>query len=196
MKQCQAETNSSRRCRNAAKEGDRFCGRHGGVDGKRVAATGLGALLGHLVAPGIGGLIGGLAANLLDRAIVSEVERKKVYCAFDFDHDRQLKGLFIGQSKHSKSPFEVVDHSLLEAAPEARWKQHARDAIVDCDLVVILLGPHTHRAPGVRAEVAMARELGVRSVQLRRSWDRTSTPVPQGGRVIDWTWDNLKRELS
>lgn len=197
MKQCQGETAAGRRCRNRAKDGGRFCGHHGGLDGKRMLATGAGLIVGSLLAPGIGVPVAvGALANLIDRLIVSDAEKKKVFCSFDFEHDRQRKTLFVGQSKNEKSPFSIYDHSLQEAAPERQWKQHAREAMKHCDLVVILLGPYTHRAPGVLAEVAMARELGVRSIQVRRSWDRTSQPVPGGGRVVDWNWDVLRRELS
>lgn len=197
MKQCNGDTTSGRRCRNPAKEGGRFCGHHGGLDGKRGLAMGIGAFLGNLLIPGLGGVVGGaLAGNLVDRAVVSEPEKKKAYCAFDFHHDKGQKNRFIGQSKMSKSPFEVYDHSLLEAAPEREWKLHALAAIDECDIVVVLIGVHTHRAPGVIAEVKMARQLGVPTVQLRRRGDRVSKPVDGGGRMVDWTWENLRRVLS
>lgn len=197
MKQCQGKTTSGRRCRHRAKTGGRFCGHHDGFDLARTAATLVGAAVGNALAPGLGGVFfGGAFTNLIDRAVTSEPEKKKVYCAFDFEHDRRRKGLFIGQSKNRKSPFEVYDHSLLEAAPEREWKRHAQAAIKECDLLVVLLGPETHRAPGVLAEVAIARRLGVRSIQLRRQGDYWSQPVHRGGRVVDWTWDNLARELA
>ena len=47
--------------------------------------------------------------------------KKRVYVCFEYDKDRTLKHLLIGQSRHAESLFEVFDHSLKEAAPEKDW---------------------------------------------------------------------------
>ena len=44
--------------------------------------------------------------------------KKPAFISFDFDNDRVLKEFIIGQSKLANSPFEVIDHSLKEAAPK------------------------------------------------------------------------------
>jgi hypothetical protein len=44
--------------------------------------------------------------------------KKKVFVSFDFDNDKVLKDFIIGQAKLDDSPFEVIDFSLKEAAPE------------------------------------------------------------------------------
>ena len=46
------------------------------------------------------------------------VAKKPVFVSFDFDNDKNLKELLVGQSRNDDSPFEVIDHSLKEAAPE------------------------------------------------------------------------------
>ncbi|WP_337242154.1 TIR domain-containing protein, partial [Proteus faecis] len=84
----------------------------------------------------------------------------RVFVSFDFDNDQQLKHLLIGQTRRKDLPFSVVDGSLKEAAPEPRWKEAALREIRRCDVVVVLLGRYTHKAPGVLAEVAMARAEG------------------------------------
>jgi hypothetical protein len=68
--------------------------------------------------------------------------------------------------------------------------------LMSCDLVVVLLGKYTHKAPGVRTEVQLAKKLGVPSTQLRCIGDSVSRSVLGGGRVVTWTWSNLERELS
>jgi len=124
------------------------------------------------------------------------MKRKKIFISFDFDKDRQLKELLIGQSRHPESPFEVLDHSLREAAPEKDWEVRARDRIRLADKVIVLLGPSTHRAPGVLKEIKIARELGKKVVQVIGHKDRAHKRVPGGGVLYRWTWDNLKKILS
>jgi hypothetical protein len=36
----------------------------------------------------------------------------RVFTAFDYDHDEQLKNLPIGQSRHPDTPFELCDWSV------------------------------------------------------------------------------------
>ena len=50
---------------------------------------------------------------------MSQKSKKAVFVSFDFDNDRVLKDFIVGQSRLDDSPFEVIDHSLKEAAPES-----------------------------------------------------------------------------
>ena len=123
------------------------------------------------------------------------MKRKKVYVSFDFDEDKALKDLLIGQSKNHESPFEVTDHSLKEAPPEIGWEDKARRQILHADRVIVLIGPNTHRAPGVLKEVRIARELGKKIVQVIGHKDGMHKRVPGAGVLYKWTWDNLKKIL-
>lgn len=75
--------------------------------------------------------------------------KKRVFVSFDFDNDKILKDFFIGQAKLPDSPFEVFDTSLKEAAPLKTWEDKARAAIKRSQLVIVMVGPKTHKAPGV-----------------------------------------------
>lgn len=55
--------------------------------------------------------------------------KKRVFISFDFDNDRVLRDFMLGQARLPDSPFEVIDHSLKEAAPERNWEVKARAAI-------------------------------------------------------------------
>lgn len=199
MRRCEASTKSGRQCLNAARLGSDFCRTHDGEmsDGS-VAAAAIGALVGHAVLPGIGGaLLGGATASIARQFFrESRVSKKKVFVSFDFDNDRVLKDFIIGQARLADSPFEVIDHSLKEAAPEPDWPKKARAAIKRSELVLVVVGPKTHKAQGVLKEVAMAREEGVPIVQIIGYKDGNYTPVPNAGRLYSWNWDNLKRLLS
>jgi hypothetical protein len=122
--------------------------------------------------------------------------KKPVFVSFDFDNDRSLKDFIIGQSRHADSPFEVIDHSLKEAAPERDWKDKARRAIRRSEIVVVMVGPKTHSAPGVLAEVAIAREEGKKIVQIIGYRDGVYNAVPNAGRLYAWSWENLKKLLA
>lgn len=122
--------------------------------------------------------------------------KKRVFVSFDFDNDKTLKDFMIGQSRLADSPFEVIDHSLKEAAPERDWQTKARAAIARSDIVLVMVGPKTHRAGGVLKEVQMARDLEKPIVQIIGYKDGNYTAVPNAGRLYQWNWDNLKNLLS
>ncbi len=121
--------------------------------------------------------------------------KKRVFVSFDFDNDKALKDLIIGQARLPDSPFEVIDTSLKEAAPMKTWEDKAWAAIRRSDIVLVMVGPNTHRAPGVLKEVQMAREERVPIVQVISYRDKNYTPVPNAGQLYAWNWDNLKNLL-
>lgn len=122
--------------------------------------------------------------------------KKPVFVSFDFENDKVLKEFIIGQSKHPNSPFEVIDHSLKEEAPEREWADKARRAIKRSEIMLVMVGPKTHKAPGVIKEVAMARAENRKIVQIIGYKDGQYTAVPNAGRLYAWNWDNLKALLA
>lgn len=199
MPQCQAHTKGGRRCLNFARHRSSFCSRHS-ANTEPVKPIGaiVGAIVGHAIAPGLGGLILGALAGDSTRKFLGEwqMTKKRVFVSFDFDNDRVLKDFIIGQARLTDSPFEVIDHSLKEAAPERDWEAKARTAIRRSEIVIVMVGSETHRAPGVLKEIAMAREANVKIVQLIGYRDGNPTPVPNAGRLYAWNWANLKNLLT
>lgn len=199
MPLCSAQTVGGRRCLNAARPGERYCSKHedrfdltaGSV---MVAASTVGAAL----LPGPGLLIGA-AAGIIGNHLLKEAEmarKKRVFVSFDFDNDRVLKEFLIGQSRLPDSPFEIIDCSLKEAAPMKTWEDKARRAIKGSDLVIVIVGDRTFKAPGVLKEVAMAREEDIRIIQMIGRKDADYRAVPDAGRLYAWSWENLKKLLS
>lgn len=122
--------------------------------------------------------------------------KKRVFISFQHDTDKSLKDLLIGQSHNEDSPFEVIDGSLKEAAPENDWEEKAEERIKKADVVLVMLGVTTHRATGVAKEVAIARRLNKKIVQIIGHKDGKCKRVLGAGRLYCWTWDNLKKILS
>ena len=123
--------------------------------------------------------------------------KTKIFVSYDFDHDKTLYDFIIGQANLSGSPFAVSDHSLKEAAPERDWQIKARAAIKRADKFIVMLGPKTRYASGVKKEVAIATELKKTKFQIigyrdgSRDW-----AVPGAGLTFDWKWDNLQKMLA
>ena len=96
--------------------------------------------------------------------------KKRVFISFDYDNDLQLKEGLVGQARMDDSPFEIVDFSLKESEPQAQWLKRAKEAIARSEVVIVMLGSRTSRAPGVAKEVAVA-------IELRK---RVSSCAPRG----------------
>ena len=122
--------------------------------------------------------------------------KKRVFVSFDFDNDKILKDFIIGQSNLSDSPFEVIDTSMKEAAPEKDWPDRAETKIKNSDMVLVMVGPKTYKAPGVLKEVSLARKWKKPIAQVIGYKDGNYKPVPDAGRLYSWNWDKLKKLLS
>jgi predicted GTPase len=120
---------------------------------------------------------------------------KKVFISFDFDEDKALKDLLIGQAQNPVCPFEVIDSSLIEPAPEKNWEEKAERNIGKADLVIVLIGAHTHQAHGVLEEIKIARKQKKKIVQLIGHKDGKHKRVPNAGILYSWTWKNLEKLL-
>ena len=198
MKRCKATTKDGRRCLNGQRTGTDFCAIHASeISSGELFATAAGALVGHALIPGLGIVLGGLAGHSFRNFTgLNNMTKKRLFISFDFDNDRVLRDFMLGQARLPDSPFEVIDHSLKEAAPERNWEAKARAAIARSDIVIVMVGNDTHRAGGVLKEITMAREAGVQVVQVIGYKDGDYTPVPNAGRLYAWNWQNLKKLLS
>jgi len=121
--------------------------------------------------------------------------KKRVFISFDFDNDKILKDFIIGQSKNPDSPFEVIDASLKEAAPEKDWLDRAETRIKGSDRVLVMVGAYTYKAPGVLKEVALARKWSIPIAQVIGYKDGNYTAVSGAGTLYQWNWENLKKLL-
>jgi hypothetical protein len=121
--------------------------------------------------------------------------KKKVFVSFDYDWDKVLKDFLIGQSKLEDSPFEVIDGSLKEAAPEKDWEDKARSKIKAADVVIVMVGKYTYRASGVLKEVKMANEEHKKIIQIIGYKDQNCPRVEGAGTLYSWNWENLKKLL-
>jgi hypothetical protein len=92
----------------------------------------------------------------------------------------------------------VENWSMKEAAPQRLWKEEARRRINRSDVVLVVVGRETYRAPGVLAEVAMARgampPVPIRQIVGYRGL--SPSRVLNAGRLYRWGQDNLRTVLA
>lgn len=120
--------------------------------------------------------------------------RARVFTAFDYDHDEDLRNLLVGQARNPDSPFEMTDWSVREPFV-GDWEAKVRRRIRQVDQVLVMCGEYTHMAYGVGVELRIAREEGKPYFLLwgrsGRTCAKPSTALTSDT-IYNWTWDNLK----
>ncbi|MCX4804743.1 hypothetical protein OG594_24545 [Streptomyces sp. NBC_01214] len=99
---------------------------------------------------------------------------KRVFVSFDYDYDKSLKDLLIGQAKNPDSPLEVDDWSIKEAPYGGKAKA---------------------RAVGVAIELRVAQEEGIDYFLLNGYSSQTGkkpTTAQADDKLYHWTWPNLE----
>ena len=120
---------------------------------------------------------------------------QRIFISYDFDNDRVLKAFLRGQCRHPKRRGTVLDYSLKEAAPQKSWQNKAREKIRRSDKVIVLAGPKTHRAPGVKKEIKIAHQEGKPIAQLIARKKVNCPRIPGAGRRYKWNDMNLDKLL-
>ena len=90
---------------------------------------------------------------------------RSVFLSFEFGKDAARRRAFIGEAK-KHCDFTLKDNSLPAARHDDKWRREAKERMRVSDVVIVLLGPDTHNAPGVKDELSLAGEVGCPVVQL------------------------------
>ncbi len=124
----------------------------------------------------------------------TKTNKAKCFISFDYDHDKSLKDLLVGQSKNEDSPFEISDWSIKEASDD--WKNEARKRIRNVDVVVVICGKNTDTATGVSTELKIAQDEEI-DYFLLAGYSDGGNKKPKSAKSTDklykWTWENLKK---
>ena len=116
-----------------------------------------------------------------------------IFVSFEFDKDNDLKNSFYDEAR-LHTPHRVRDCSLKESYEDKAWKDKARAAIRECDVVVVLVGQDTHNAQGVIVETDMARSMNKPIIQIR-SQGSPYNGLPHLGKPIARRWKTINRKL-
>jgi hypothetical protein len=118
----------------------------------------------------------------------------RVFVSFDYDNDRDLKELLVGQAKNPDSPFEIIDASVKYHLP-GDWQEKVKGRIRRADQVVVICGKRTGSATGVAFELMVARNLGRPYFLLAGRADGANAKPKSAlstDKMYNWTWANLK----
>lgn len=116
--------------------------------------------------------------------------KKKAFVSFDCEHDKILREFITSQSRHLSSPFEVLGYSVDETSTLTTLR--IAKCIQQCDVVLVMVGPHTHKSANVLNEVKLAQEAGKQIIQIL-GYRLGQYPVVEGaGRLHSWNSDNIR----
>ena len=117
--------------------------------------------------------------------------KTKAFTSFDFEHDEDLRVLFVGQSRNPNAPFEIADWSLKEALP-GNWKEKVRSRIRKVDKVIVICGETRISAIGVSEEIRMSREENKPYYLINgrkgKVGKKPKAALPED-KVLPWTWN-------
>ncbi|MCT7494107.1 MULTISPECIES: TIR domain-containing protein [Aliarcobacter] len=123
----------------------------------------------------------------------------RVFVSFDFDHNETEKNLFIGQSKNSKTPFNIEDWSSKSSLPQNQWEALIKDKINKCNMLIVLSGQTMASASGVAKEIKMARDQDVPVFGIYVDGANSNSNLPTGlqrNRTISWNWESIANAIS
>ncbi|PIB28670.1 hypothetical protein BFP78_15610 [Gaetbulibacter sp. 5U11] len=118
----------------------------------------------------------------------------RAFISFDFDNNSGERIYFTGQSKNSKTPFNIEDWSSKTVLPQNEWEKLIKEKIAKCHFLIVLVGLKTSTATGVKKEIAFARDQNVPVFGVYVGGANTTTDLPNGlqrNRTIKWTWDGI-----
>jgi len=122
----------------------------------------------------------------------------RAFISFDFDHNETEKNLFVGQSKNSKTPFNIEDWSSKSSLPQSEWEKIIKDKINKCNMLIVLSGKTMASATGVSKEITMAKNQNVPVFGIYVDGANTSSNLPSGlarNRTISWNWDSIANAI-
>lgn len=118
----------------------------------------------------------------------------RAFISFDFDNNSAHRLLFVGQSKNSRTPFNIEDWSSKKALPQREWEKLIEDKVNKCNLLIVLVGRKTHTAIGVKKEIDFARSQKVPLFGVYVDGAGSATKLPDGlarSRTVPWDWEKI-----
>lgn len=118
----------------------------------------------------------------------------RAFISFDFDNNSGQKLYFVGQSKNSKTPFNIEDWSSKTHLPQKEWEKLIHGKINNCNMLIVLVGKSMSTATGVAKEISFAKEHNVPVFGVYVDGASTSSNLPTGlqrNRTIVWDWTKI-----
>jgi len=123
----------------------------------------------------------------------------RAFISFDFDNNSTERTLFVGQSKNSKTPFNIEDWSSKSSLPQKEWEDLIKKKINKCNMLIVLVGKKSSTATGVIKEIKFAKDQDVPIFGIYVDGANTTTTLPTGlqrNRTINWDWAKIESAIS
>lgn len=116
---------------------------------------------------------------------------KRIFTSFAIE-DVRIRDLFVGQARHDKVPYDLVDMSVKEPW-SSEWKTRCRIKLKGCDGVVVLISKNLKKADGALWEIKCAKEEGIPilGVYMTGCNILDSPDEMNGIKKVTWTWTNI-----
>ncbi len=104
--------------------------------------------------------------------------KRRVFVSSDVERDRLLRNFFYREGQQHYATWHVSFASELYETMDPMWISTAIGRIKQCEALVVVRSSSTYRSPGVLKEVATARILQKRFIQLFPMARAAHTPSP------------------
>lgn len=118
----------------------------------------------------------------------------RAFVSFDYDNNSGEKLYFLGQTKNSRTPFNIEDWSSKYHLPQSEWETLIKTKINKCNILIVLVGKLTYTATGVMKEIQFANSQNVPIFGIYVGGADSYTPLPTGlqrNRTISWNWEGI-----
>lgn len=118
----------------------------------------------------------------------------RAFISFDFDNNKNEKELLAGQTKNSRTPFNIEDWSSKETLPQKEWEKLIETKVSKCNMLIVIVGKKAYTAKGVVKEIAFAKKNNVPIFGVYVDGANDQTTLPDGlarNRTVAWNWDKI-----
>ena len=122
------------------------------------------------------------------------MSKKKIFVSFDTKNDSAFKNIIVGKSQEKNAKYKVANWSMKPDAKNAKWLKDVKYKVTRCDMLVVMVGKNTYRAPGVIKEVEFATDANMKIVQINAAGGEVQA-VNDAGVAYDLKTDDLSELL-
>ncbi|MDA7568305.1 hypothetical protein N8742_01230 [Emcibacteraceae bacterium] len=94
------------------------------------------------------------------------MSKKKIFVSFDTENDGAFKNIVVGKSQEKDVKFKVANWSMKPDTKNAKWLKDVKYKVTRCDMLLVMVGQNTFRAPGVIKEVEFATNANMKIIQI------------------------------
>jgi hypothetical protein len=122
------------------------------------------------------------------------MSKKKVFVSFDVENDNAFKNIVVGKSREGDAPFKVANWSMKPDTKNPAWLKDTKFKVTRCDIMIVMVGNNTFRAPGVIKEVEFATAAKMKIVQINAAGGDVQA-INDAGVPFDLKTDDLSELL-